>query len=89
MKSVTKYYNKTMRLRQMNHKVNQLEAQIYKEAINLIIEIYSNQVAVPTGFTWDSLFLDSKLKVETWNQLTAEFQTWRDSQESQSTGKRT
>lgn len=87
MKSVTKYHNKTMRLRQMNHKVNQLEAQIYKEAITLIKEIYSNQVMVPTGFTWDSLFLDSKLKTETWNQLSADFQSWLDSQKSLSTGK--
>jgi hypothetical protein len=67
--TVRKYYNKVERLRQMARKVENLQYQINREAMSLLIEIQSNRVKVPEGFTWEQLIQDSKLTKETWNTI--------------------
>lgn len=79
MKPIIKYYNKTMRLRQMNQKVKILQHQINNEAISLIKEIDSNRVTVPKDFTWETLRTDSRLDIESWNKILTELKTRIDS----------
>jgi hypothetical protein len=86
MKSVTTYYNKTQRLRQMSRKLKRIRYQLNKEAVSLLKEIYSNQVAVPSSFSLELLYKDSELEIEDWEQILVEFDTWAESQRKLSTG---
>lgn len=67
--SISKYYNKTERLRQMSRKMERLSEQVNKEAMILLSEIQSNQVKTPSSFTPDQLCEDTKLSKEQWNRI--------------------
>jgi hypothetical protein len=70
----------------MSRKLKRLRYQINKEAISLLKEIYSNQVAVPTSFSLELLYKDSELEIEDWEQILIEFDAWFESQRKLSTG---
>jgi hypothetical protein len=70
----------------MSRKLKRIRYQLNKEAISLLKEIYSNQVAVPSSFSLELLYRDSELEIEDWEQILIEFDAWAESQRKQSTG---